>query len=75
MKTVKKFKTTILLSVIILITAGFIFKQEVGPAIGTKAPELAYNSRKRILFLGCGMLTITKSSIHQYSLLQSADYR
>ena len=44
MKTIKKFKATIILSVIILVTAGFMFKQQGGPAIGTKAPELAYNS-------------------------------
>ncbi len=44
MKTIKKFKTTIILSAIILITAGFMFKQNGGPAVGTKAPELAYNS-------------------------------
>lgn len=44
MKTLKKFKATILLSAIILITAGFIFKQQGGPAVGTKAPELAYNN-------------------------------
>lgn len=44
MKTIKKFKATIILSAIILITAGFMFKQQSGPAIGTKAPELAFNN-------------------------------
>lgn len=44
MKTIKKFKTTILLSAIVLVTAGFIYKQQSGPAVGTKAPELAYNN-------------------------------
>lgn len=44
MKTIKKFKATIILSVVIIITAGFMFKQQGGPAIGTKAPELSFSS-------------------------------
>lgn len=45
MKTIKKFRATIILSLVILVTAGFMYKKQAGgPAIGTKAPELAYNS-------------------------------
>jgi len=45
MKTIKKFKTTIFLLGIIFITAGFMFKnQSSGLSVGSKAPELAYNS-------------------------------
>lgn len=43
MKTIKKFKTSIFLVAVILITAGFMYKP-AGPAIGTKAPELAYKN-------------------------------
>ncbi|MCO6500689.1 MAG: TlpA family protein disulfide reductase [Vicingus serpentipes] len=39
-----KFKSLLYLIIIILITAGFIYKQNTTLAIGTKAPELAYNS-------------------------------
>lgn len=44
MQQLKKFKATILLSLIIVITAGFMVKQESGLAIGQKAPELAFNN-------------------------------
>jgi len=44
MKTIKDFKTSIILSAIILITAGFIYKKQAGPAVGVKAIELAYKS-------------------------------
>lgn len=44
MKTIIKFKSPILLGIIILITAGFMYKSPAGLAIGTKAPDLAYNS-------------------------------
>lgn len=43
MKTIKKFKLSILASALALIAFGFTYQQG-GPAIGTKAPELAYNS-------------------------------
>ena len=43
MDTIKKFKASIALGVIILITAGFMYKPG-GVAIGTKAPELAYKN-------------------------------
>jgi len=43
MNTIKKFKVTIILGVIILIAAGFMYKP-TGFAIGSKAPELAYNN-------------------------------
>ncbi len=43
MKTIKKFKGTILLAAIIIATAGFILKP-TGFAVGTKAPELAFNN-------------------------------
>jgi thiol-disulfide isomerase/thioredoxin len=43
METIKKYKSSIALAVIILITAGFMLKP-VGLAIGTKAPELAYKN-------------------------------
>jgi thiol-disulfide isomerase/thioredoxin len=43
MKTVKKFKTSIFLSVIIIVAAGFMFKP-TGFEIGSKAPDLAYKS-------------------------------
>jgi len=46
MKTIKKFKSLIYFIVLILITAGFIYKKPGGLAIGTKAPELAYKSPK-----------------------------
>lgn len=44
MKFVKKFKTPIYLAIVILITAGFVYKQNATLAIGTKAPELAFNN-------------------------------
>ena len=43
MKTLKKFKTHIILGAIIIITAGFIFKP-TGFEIGSKAPDLAFNN-------------------------------
>ncbi len=43
METIKKFKATIILVTIIVITAGFMYKP-AGVAIGTKAPELAYKN-------------------------------
>ena len=43
MKTIKKFKASISLVVIIIVTAGFMYKPGQ-PAIGTKAPELAYKN-------------------------------
>lgn len=43
MTTIKKFKATIILGVIILVAAGFMFKPS-GFAIGSKAPELAYKN-------------------------------
>ena len=43
MKTIKKFKETILFAVIIIVTAGFMFKPS-GFNTGDKAPELAYNN-------------------------------
>ncbi len=43
MKTLKKFKSPIFLVAIIVITAGFMYKP-AGPAVGTKAPELAFKN-------------------------------
>jgi thiol-disulfide isomerase/thioredoxin len=43
MKTIKKFKASITLGIIILITAGFMFKP-TGFNIGDQAPELAYKN-------------------------------
>ncbi len=44
MKTIKKFKATIFLTLIVIVTAGFMFKQQTGIAIGNKAPELAFKN-------------------------------
>jgi thiol-disulfide isomerase/thioredoxin len=44
MKTIHKFKTPIYLAIVILITAGFMYKQNATLAVGTKAPELAFNN-------------------------------
>ena len=44
MNTLKKFKSTLILSVIILITVGFIYKKQTAPAVGVKATELAYKN-------------------------------
>lgn len=44
MKTFKKFKASITLGLIILITAGFMIKQETGLNIGQKAPDLVFNN-------------------------------
>lgn len=44
MNTIKKFKSTIIISAILLITAGFIYKKQTGPAVGVKATELAYKN-------------------------------
>jgi thiol-disulfide isomerase/thioredoxin len=44
MKTINKFKTPIYLAIVILITAGFMLKQNATLAVGTKAPELAFNN-------------------------------
>ena len=44
MNTLKKFKSTLILSVIILITVGFIYKKQSAPAVGVKATELAYKN-------------------------------
>ena len=43
MTTIKKFKATIILSIIILVAAGFMFKPS-GFAVGSKAPELAFKN-------------------------------
>lgn len=43
METIKKFKASIILVAVILVTAGFMYKPGQ-PAIGTKAPELAYKN-------------------------------
>lgn len=43
MKTIKKFKASIILTVMIIVTAGFMYKPD-NIAIGTKAPELAYKN-------------------------------
>lgn len=43
MTTIKKFKASIILGAIILITAGFMFKP-TGFAVGSKAPELAFKN-------------------------------
>jgi len=45
MKTIKKFKATIFLIGLIVITAGFMLKKKSrGLEVGAKAPELAYNN-------------------------------
>ena len=44
MEMIKKFKGSILLLVIIVATAGFMYKPSGGFAIGSKAPELAYKN-------------------------------
>ena len=44
MKTIHKYKTPIYLLIVIIITAGFMYKQNSTLAIGTKAPELAFNN-------------------------------
>jgi len=44
METIKKFKTSIILGLIIIVTAGFMLKLGSSPAVGTKAPELAYKN-------------------------------
>ena len=44
MKFIQKFKTPIYLAIVILITAGFMYKKSSTLAIGTKAPELAFNN-------------------------------
>lgn len=43
MTTIKKFKSSIFLGTIILLTAGFMFKPS-GFSIGSKAPELAFKN-------------------------------
>ncbi|MEJ6736743.1 MAG: TlpA disulfide reductase family protein [Flavobacteriales bacterium] len=43
MKTIKKFKGSILLATIIIVTAGFMYKPS-GFSIGSKAPELAFKN-------------------------------
>ncbi len=43
MKIIKRFKLSIIFGILLLISAAFIFKPS-GLAIGTKAPELAYNN-------------------------------
>lgn len=43
MKTIKKFKTSILLVALIALTAGFMYKP-TGFSIGSKAPELAFKN-------------------------------
>ena len=43
MKTIKQFKATIILSAIIIVTAGFIIKP-ADVAIGSKAPDLQYKN-------------------------------
>lgn len=43
METIKKFKGTIILGAIIIMTAGFMYKPG-GFSIGSKAPELAFNN-------------------------------
>ena len=44
MKFIHKFKTLIYLAIVIMITAGFMYKKSSTLAIGTKAPELAFNN-------------------------------
>ncbi|MCC7332294.1 MAG: TlpA family protein disulfide reductase [Flavobacteriales bacterium] len=44
MKTLKKFKATLIISAIVLISAGFIYNKQAGPEIGVKAAELAYKN-------------------------------
>jgi thiol-disulfide isomerase/thioredoxin len=43
MDTIKKFKATIILGVVLLVVAGFVFRP-TGFGIGSKAPDLAYKN-------------------------------
>lgn len=43
METIKKFKASIILTALVVVTAGFMMKPG-GVAIGTKAPDLIYNN-------------------------------
>lgn len=43
METIKKFKASIILVAVIVVTAGFMYKP-ADVAVGTKAPELAYKN-------------------------------
>jgi len=44
MKIIKKFKTTFALLLMILVTVGFMYKQNTGLNIGEIAPDLKYNN-------------------------------
>lgn len=44
MEIIKKFKTTFILLLMILVTVGFMYKQNLGLAIGNKAPDLKFNN-------------------------------
>ena len=44
MEIIKKFKTTFALLLMILITVGFMYKQNTGLEVGNKAPDLKFNN-------------------------------
>lgn len=44
MEIIKKFKTTFALLLMILITVGFMYKQNTGLDVGNKAPDLKFNN-------------------------------
>ena len=44
MKTIKKFKSSIVLALMIIVTLGFMYKQNTGLNIGEIAPDLKFNN-------------------------------
>lgn len=44
MEIIKKFKTTFALLLMILVTVGFMYKQNTGLEVGNKAPDLKFNN-------------------------------
>lgn len=44
MKTIKKFKSSIILALMIIVTLGFMYKQNTGLNIGEIAPDLKFNN-------------------------------
>lgn len=44
MEIIKKFKTTFALLLMILVTVGFMYKQNTGLDVGNKAPDLKFNN-------------------------------
>lgn len=44
METIKKFKSSIILALMIIVTLGFMYKQNTGLNIGEIAPDLKFNN-------------------------------